>query len=129
MRLLALGLAGVAVAAVLGLAAHLIARDTVGLSATHLQAGRTLAPPEAQRPQTTTVAPARPTQRTTTGTTTGRTTTTRAQTEPGDDGGRGRGRGRGRSGDDDSSGSSGSSGSGSSGSGSDSSGSGSGRDD
>jgi uncharacterized membrane protein YgcG len=127
MRLLALGLAGVAVAAVLGLAAHLIARDTVGLSATHLQAGRTLAPPEAQRPQTTTVAPARTTQRTTTGTTTGRTTTTRAETEPGDDGGRGRGRGR--SGDDDSSDSSGSSGSGSSGSGSDSSGSGSGRDD
>ena len=53
MRIVALGLAGIVVAAVLGFAAHLIARDTVGLSATQLRAGTSLAPPDATRTQST----------------------------------------------------------------------------
>jgi hypothetical protein len=96
MRVVVLGLVGIAIAAALGLTAHLIARDTVGLSATRLEAGTPLAPPEAQS-ETRAV---RTTTRRTTTTTEQRRTTTGED----DDDGRGRGRGRGR-GSDDSSGS------------------------
>jgi hypothetical protein len=84
-----LALAGLAVAALLGLTGYFVARETIALPATSLPAGDDLAPVttgQATRPRTT---PA----------------TTRERTETDDDDG-GRGRGRGRGGDDDSSGSS-----------------------
>src|SRR5215204_4509 len=99
-------LLGLVFAAGLGLAAHLIARDTVALPVAGIQAGERLAPATTRRL-------ARP-KRVRRATTTTRTTTPRAATtatETGDDHDRGRGRNRGRGGDDDSgSGSSGSGG-------------------
>jgi hypothetical protein len=115
---------GFVFAAGLGVAAHLIARDTVALPVESIEAGEGLAPVETQAATTT-----RARRNGTTGTTTAQTTTRATRTgttatETDEDRGRGRGRGRGRSGSD-----SGSSGSGSSGSGgSDSSGSGGGDD-
>lgn len=51
LRMLALGVAGLVVAAALGVVAHLITRETISLSATTLQAGRPLAPPAAREVQ------------------------------------------------------------------------------
>jgi hypothetical protein len=118
-------LLGLVFATGLGVAAHLIARDTVALPVASIEAGEGLAPVQT-RARTATDARTT-TARTTTGRTTTRaaretaTTTTSARTTTTDDRGRGRGRGRGGS-EDDSSGSgsgSDSSGSGSSGSGGD----------
>jgi hypothetical protein len=93
-RTVALAVAGLAVAALLGLAASLVAQDTIALPATSLSGGGRLAP---SAPATTTTRP-----RTTTTT---RTTTTQPTTgtgdDAGDDSGRGRGRNRGRGGGDD----------------------------
>lgn len=91
-RDVALAVAGLAVATLLGLAASLVAQDTIALPATSLSAGGRLAPS----------APAAVTTRRTTTT---RTTTTQAATGTGDDAsddsdGR-RGRNRGRGGGDD----------------------------
>jgi uncharacterized membrane protein YgcG len=115
MRVAALIALGLVFTTGLGLAGHLIARDTVALPVASIEAGEGLAPARvADRP-------------TTAGTTTRAATTTRstrtATTTETDDRGRGRGNGRGRGRDDNSG--SGSSGSGSSGS----SGSGGGEDD
>jgi hypothetical protein len=103
MRFATLILLGLVFAAGLGFAAHLIARDTVALPVSSIEAGDRLAPvtethaaPAASRPKAT-----RRRARTTT-TTTAPTTTVRTTTEAGDDHGRNRGRGRG--GDDSSSG-------------------------
>jgi len=91
-------LLGFVFAAGLGLAAHLIARDTVALPVASIQAGERLAP-------VTTRPAARPrrmrtmTARTTTTTRTTATTATEADDDHG--GRRGRGRNRGRGGDDD----------------------------
>jgi hypothetical protein len=135
MRFGALIALGLVFAAGLGLAGHLIARDTVALPVASIEAGEGLAPAQTQTDdRATTAATTRRTGTATTrtGTTTTRTTTTRraTTTETGEDSGRGRGRGRGRGGDDSSgSGSSGSGSSGSGSSGSGSSGSGSGDSD
>jgi hypothetical protein len=92
-----LALAGLAVAALLGLTGYFVARETIALPATSLPAGDDLAP----------IA----TGRSTTARTDTAPTTTRERTETDeDDGGRGRGRGRGgeTQRDDDRSGSDGS---------------------
>ena len=111
-------LLGFVFAAGLGFAAHLVTRDTVGLSGQPLATPKPLAPPEARQVAPVTTA-RRPQRARTTTTATGRTvttaptTTTRTETEArtetdDDESGRGRGRGRGRSGgDDDNSGSGG----------------------
>ena len=85
---------GLVFAGGLGFAAHLIARDTVALPVTGIEAGDGLAPVAEQRRTITS-------KRTVSSTTTAATTT--ASTETGDDRGghRGRGRNRGRGGDDD----------------------------
>jgi len=92
-RTVALAVAGLAVAALLGLAASLVAQDTIALPATSLSGGGRLAP---SAPATTRTRPR---------TTTTRTTTTQPTTgtgdDAGDDSGRGRGRNRGRGGGDD----------------------------
>jgi hypothetical protein len=84
---------GLVFAAGLGLAAHVIARDTVALPVASIQAGERLAPVTTRR--------STPTKRVTT-TTTARTRTamtpTTTTTETDDDHGRGRGRNRGRGG-------------------------------
>jgi uncharacterized membrane protein YgcG len=116
MRFGALIALGLVFATGLGVAGHLIARDTVALPVASIEAGDGLAPP-----RTRTGAPARRKAPPVTRTATQTTTTTGTQTTRTTDDRSGRGRGRGRGGDD-------SSGSGSSGSGSGSSGSGSGRD-
>jgi hypothetical protein len=87
---------GLVFAGGLGFAAHLIARDTVALPVTGIEAGDGLAPVAEQRRTTTS-------KRTASSTTTAATTTTTTATETGDDGGghRGRGRNRGHGGDDD----------------------------
>src|SRR5215218_115981 len=90
-------LLGLVFAAGLGLAAHLIARDTVALPVASIEAGERLAPAtvrRAARPRR--VRQAATTARTTTTTT--RTASTPTGTESGDDHGRGRGRNRGRGG-------------------------------
>jgi hypothetical protein len=95
-----LGLAGLAVAALLGLTGYFVARETIALPATSVPAGEDLAPPA----RSATTAPID---------TTPPTTRERTETDE-DEGGRGRGRGRGgddssgSSADDDRSGSSGS---------------------
>jgi hypothetical protein len=105
MRFATLILLGLVFAAGLGFAAHLIARDTVALPVSSIEAGDRLAPvtetqaaPAARRPK---AMQRRPRARTAT-TTTAPTTTVGTTTEAGDDHGRNRGRGRG--GDDSSSG-------------------------
>jgi hypothetical protein len=102
MRFATLILLGLVFAAGLGFAAHLIARDTVALPVSSIEAGNRLAPvtktqaaSAARRPKAT---QRRPGSRTATTT----TTTVGTTTEAGDDHGRNRGRGRG--GDDGSSG-------------------------
>jgi len=101
-----LAVLGVMLAAALGLAAHVVAQDTLALPAVSLQGGRPLAPEEA-----------RPRKETTTTTTTEQTTTEQeteeTHTESVDDRGgsgsgfesgddpRGHGRNRGRGGGDD----------------------------
>ncbi|HEV2712721.1 MAG TPA: hypothetical protein VGU26_06475 [Gaiellaceae bacterium] len=94
-------LLGLVFAAGLGLAAQVIARDTVALPVASIEAGEGLAPVETR--VATTSRARTTTARTTARTTTGVTTTTSTETEPGDDHGRGRGRGRnrGRGGGDD----------------------------
>jgi uncharacterized membrane protein YgcG len=113
-RIVLLGLAGLAAATLLGLAAHLVTQETIALPATSLSAGDRLAPaaPTSQRPGTA------PRRRRAADTTAARTqpAATTGEDAPGDDAGDdGNRRGRGRGGDSGSSGSSGSS----SGSGSD----------
>ena len=117
-RIALLGLAGLAAATLLGLAAHLVTRETIALPATSLSAGDSLAPaaPTA-RPRAT--APQRDRAADTTAATT-RPAATTGEDSSGDDRS---GRQRGGSGDDGGSGSSGSTSTGSS------SGSGSGSDD
>lgn len=99
MRFATLILLGLVFAAGLGFAAHLIARDTVALPVSSIEAGDGLAPvtetqaaPAAPRPKATQQRQV----------TTAATTTVGTTTEAGDDHGRNRGRGRG--GDDSSSG-------------------------
>lgn len=88
---------GLVFAAGLGLAAHVIARDTVALPVASIQAGERLAP--------VTTRSATPRRRVrTTSTARTRTTTTTTTTETGDDHGRGRNRGRGGGGDSSGSG-------------------------
>lgn len=102
MRFGLLLLLGLVFAAGLGLAAHLIARDTVALPVANIEAGEGLAPVETQV-RTTIRARRTSTARTTTRATTTTTQTereTETETETGDDSGKGRNRGRG--GDDDS---------------------------
>ena len=88
-QVIALALAGLVVAALLGLAASFLASDTIALPATSLAAGERLAPP------TTTTRPA------TTATTESTPTTTSDDHGDDDGSGRGRGRNRGRGGGDD----------------------------
>jgi hypothetical protein len=121
-RVLALGLAGLAIASLLGLTGYLVSRETIALPATSLSAGEGLAPTTAaatRRDRPATTADAGPT----TAATTEREVEPAGTEDSEDDSGRGRGRGRGG---DSGSGSGSGSGSDSSGSGSDSSGSGSG---
>jgi hypothetical protein len=110
MRFATLILLGLVFAAGLGFAAHLIARDTVALPVSSIEAGDRLAPvtqthtaPAARRRKATQQRRAR-----TTTTTTASTSTVGTTTEAGDDHGRNRGRGgddsssgRGRGGGDD----------------------------
>jgi hypothetical protein len=111
-----LGVAGLAIAALLGLSGYFVARETIALPATSLPAGDDLAPApattgQATQPQSRTGTTARTTptpEETTPSRGTPPMTTGRAATETDDD--RGRGRGRGRGGDDDDSSGSGSSG-------------------
>jgi hypothetical protein len=94
----AVGVAGILLAAGVGLAASLVARDSVGLPATDLKPARPLAP---QRNASTVT---KPVQAPRTTTTTRSTTTTSAGTTTIDDhggrsrGGEGSGSGKGRSG-------------------------------
>jgi uncharacterized membrane protein YgcG len=99
MRLAALIALGLVFAAGLGLAGHLIARDTVALPVASIEAGERLAPAQATTED----------RATTTTTSSTRTATT---TETDDNSGRGRGRGRGRGGGDNSGSGSSNSGSG-----------------
>ena len=95
---------GFVFAAGLGLAAHLVTRDTVGLSGQPLATPKPLAPPEARQQPATTASRRRPATTATGRTTTTRTTSTRTETETEtetDDSGHGGGRGRDRDGDDD----------------------------
>lgn len=127
-RVAALALAGLAVAALLGLSGYLVARETIALPATSLSAGERLAPPPATSRRAV-GAPARTVRRpSATATAAASTTATGGRAEAGDDrrrrrrgrgdgtsgsgsgsgdastssddSGRGRGRGRGRGGDD-----------------------------
>jgi uncharacterized membrane protein YgcG len=82
---------GLVFAAGLGLAAHVIARDTVALPVASIQAGERLAPVTTRRSTAT-----KRVRTTTTARTKTATTTTRTETD--DDHGRGRGRNRGRGG-------------------------------
>jgi hypothetical protein len=97
---IAVGIAGILLAAGVGLAASLVARDSVGLPATDLKPARPLAP---QRNASTVSRPARPPRTTTT---TRSTTTSTGTTTTDDHGGRSRGggssgSGKGRSGGSD----------------------------
>ena len=101
---IALVVAGLAAAVLLGLSGYVIARDTIALPATTLPSGEALAPPAATRADARPALPPASTT-TTTGTTgdddRGGTTTGDDNSGPGsDDSGQGRGRGRGRGGDD-----------------------------
>jgi hypothetical protein len=102
MRFATLILFGLVFAAGLGFAAHLIARDTVALPVSSVEAGDRLAP--VTQTQAASAARRRKAtqRRQATTTTTAATTTVGTTTEAGDDHGRNRGRGRG--GDDSSSG-------------------------
>jgi hypothetical protein len=90
---------GLVFAAGLGLAAHLIARDTVALPVASIEAGEGLAPVRAGR---TASSSARTTSTARTATSATTSTATSTETEPDDDRGRGRGRNRGRGGGDNS---------------------------
>jgi hypothetical protein len=100
-RILALGLAGLAIASLLGLTGYLVSRETIALPATSLSAGEGLAPTSSAARTETAVRRVAPPPRagaTTAATTAEATepTETADAEEPGeDDGGRGRGRGRG----------------------------------
>lgn len=84
-RMLVLGLLGLAAAIAIGIGVHLVTRDTIALPVVRLEQGASLVP------RTTGTATAtRPGSTTTAGATTGD-----------DESGRGRGRNRGRGGDDD----------------------------
>jgi hypothetical protein len=84
-RMLVLGLLGLAAAIAIGIGVHLVTRDTIALPVVRLEQGASLVP------RTTGTATAtRPGTTTTAGATTGD-----------DESGRGRGRNRGRGGDDD----------------------------
>jgi hypothetical protein len=104
MRFGVISLLGLVFAAGLGLAAHLIARDTVALPVASIQAGEGLAPVSTQAE-----APRRVRRTTTTARTRTTPTTTTTATETGDDHGgrRGRNRGSGAGGDSSGKGSSG----------------------
>ena len=81
-QVVALAVAGLAVAVLLGFAASLLASDTIALPATSLAEGETLAPPTT----TTTTRPATTTSRTTTTTTTESTPSGKSVDIVGDDG-------------------------------------------
>jgi hypothetical protein len=100
LRILAVGLVGLALAAGVGLASSLISRDSVGLPATNLEPAKPLAPQSARVPQRTNSATSRtPTTTTTVTQTTPTVTDDHGGLRP-DDGNSG-GSGKGRSGGSD----------------------------
>ena len=103
-----LAVIGVFLAAALGLAAHVVAQDTIGLPAVSLEGGRPVAPEEARRSQTepqieprteTETEPEVETETETRTDNSGPGSTSSGSGSGGDDSS-GRGRGRGRGGDD-----------------------------